>query len=316
MKRLCFALLGVMLVASARGEDAFDWLQKMNQAARTLNYTGVFVYQSRGRSETSRVMHLADAAGEHERLETLDGSPREVLRNNDEVYCYLPIERLVVVDKAGAGRFPERLVARPSALGENYLVRLGETMRVAGREAQMISLLPRDEMRYGYQMWADAATGLLLKARMMGEASEVIEQFAFTELNLGVTMDRERLRPRANTPTDWRIVNVRGVELRPEDMPWGFKSLPSGFRMTSMVRRPMHGGASEAVHAVFSDGVANVSLFIEAAAKGSVPKEGVVNSGSTGIFRRLIGDTLITALGEVPALSLRRFAESVEPRKK
>jgi sigma-E factor negative regulatory protein RseB len=311
----CFLALSASF---AHAQDALDWLQRMNQAAKTLNYTGVFVYQSRGRSETSKVTHLADASGEHERLETLDGAPREVVRNNEEVLCYLPAERLVVVDKAGVGRFPERLVARPSTLGENYMVRLGEVGRVAGREAQLILLLPRDEMRYGYQLWADTSTGLLLKARMVGDSSDVIEQFAYTELSLGGPADREKLRPRTVRAPDWQVVNVRGIDLRPEDVPWSFRGLPTGFRLQSIVKRVMHGGSAEALHAVFSDGLANVSVFIEQTGKGStVPASAsTASTGSTGIFKRMSGDHLVTALGEVPAQTLQRIAEGVEARKK
>lgn len=297
-------------------QDALEWLQRMNQAAKTLNYTGVFVYQSRGRSETSRITHLADASGEHERLETLDGAPREFVRNNDEVVCYLPTERLVVVDKAGYGRFPERIVARPSTLGENYSVRLGEVGRVAGREAQLVMLLPRDEMRYGYQLWADTATGLLLKARMVGDDSDVIEQFVYTELNLGGAVEREKVRPKSARSSDWKVVNVRGVELKPEDVSWGFKSLPAGFRLQSIVRRTMRGSGGEALHAVFSDGLASVSVFIEGIGKVVPAQAGPGSSGSTGIFKRVLGDHLVTALGEVPATTLQRIAEGVELRKK
>lgn len=309
----CLLMLSMPLV---QAQDALEWLQRMSVAAKTLNYTGVFVYQSRGRSETSRVTHLADASGEHERLETLDGAPREVVRNNDELLCYLPAERVVVVDKAGNGRFPERLLARPSMLGENYFVRLGEVGRVAGREAQLVMILPRDDVRYGYQLWADTATGLLLKARMIGEGTDVIEQFVYTEVSPGVVVDRAKLKPRTVRAADWQVVNVRGVELKPSDVAWTFHNLPSGFRLLSTVKRSMRGGGSDAIHAMFSDGLANVSVFIEQARRGSTVAAGAVSAGSTAIFKRLVGDDyLVTALGEVPGPTLQRIAEGVEARK-
>ena len=313
-----FGLACVLAIGSSTifAQDALEWLQRMSQAAKTLNYSGVFVYQSRGRSESSRITHLADASGEHERLETLDGAPREVFRNNDEVFCYLPTERLVVVDKAGSGRFPERLVARPYTLGENYAVHLGEVGRVAGREAQLVMLLPRDELRYGYQLWADTATGLLLKARMVGEGADVIEQFVYTELTLGAIPDRDKVRSKPVRANDWKVVNVRGMELKSEDVAWSFRSLPAGFKLQSLVKRSMRGGASEALHAVFSDGLANVSVFIEQAGKLPASAPGSSSAGSTGIFKRMLGDYLITVLGEVPPATLQRIGDGVEARKK
>lgn len=311
---MCAVLLGAPV---ARGQDALEWLQRMGVAAKTLNYSGVFVYQARGRSETSRVTHVSDASGEHERLETLDGAPREVVRNNDEVTCYLPEERLVVVDRAGVERFPERVLSRLSVLGENYVVRLGGTGRIAGREAQLVLVLPRDSMRYGYKLWADAASGLLLKAGTIGEGEDVIEQFAYTEVSVGMVPDRAKLKPRTARGPDWQVVKVSGTELKADDVAWAFRVLPPGFRLQSVVKRVMRGSGGTALHAVFSDGLASVSIFIEQVQKGGETPEVTLNAGSTGMFRRVLADGhLVTALGEVPGVTLQRIAEGVEARKR
>ncbi|WP_354601893.1 MucB/RseB C-terminal domain-containing protein [Uliginosibacterium flavum] len=316
--RLALLVCLVLIAPAAFGNDAYLWLQRMNQASHVLNYTGVFLYQSQGRSETSYIVHLVDASGEHERLETLIGVPREVVRHNEEVQCFLPQERVVVNDRLLPGRQLGRLVAKPAALAEFYNMRLGALARVAGRDAQQLALEPRDDMRYGHQLWIDLASGLLLRAHMLNEQGGIVEQFSFSEVALGVDIDHEKLKPRVVRNNEWRVINARGVDLRAEDFGWIFRKLPPGFRNVSLLKRPGRRGDENAVHAVFSDGLANVSVFIETAPGNvvAVAQSGPANIGSTGIYRRVVGDQMVTVLGEVPVLALQRIAEGVERRPK
>jgi len=106
---LVAALFALPTLAETAGDGAV-WLSRMMNAAQRLSYSGTFVYQSGTHSETSRVVRIVDAAGERERLEVLDGSPREVVRVNDEVRCYLPDDRRVVIERRSARRaFPALL---------------------------------------------------------------------------------------------------------------------------------------------------------------------------------------------------------------
>ncbi|WP_026259008.1 MucB/RseB C-terminal domain-containing protein [Uliginosibacterium gangwonense] len=315
----CVAVALVLsgLSSLAVAEDAVAWLQRMSQAARNLNYSGVFVYQSGKRSELSRITHFVDANGEHERLEALDGPPREVLRNNDEVQCFFPADKVMVLERASKDRFPGTLSGKASVLGDYYNVRLGPVVRVAGRDAQMVILEPRDDMRYGHQFWADLTTGLLLKARMVDDAGQVVEQFSFSEIAQGIPFDHERIKVHANAGADWQVLDARGNELRPGDLAWLMRSLPIGYRMVSLTRRLLRKDGPDTLHLMFSDGLANVSVFIEPIPPGA--KLGDVGSakvGSTSIYRKVVNEHLITVLGEVPAAAIRRVADGVETKKK
>lgn len=316
MKRLCWVFAGWLLIgAAAQAEDAYSWLQKMNQASRSLSFSGIFVYQSQGRTESSRIVRLMDGAGEHERLETLEGTPREVIRFNEDVRCYLPAEKLIVLDRAILARQPGRLVSKPAALGEFYDATLAGSGRVAGREARIVRLSPRDGLRYGHELWIDVATGLLLKARMLTDEAGLIEQFSFMEMTPGSDFDHDQFRARSVGTDAWRVVNAAGESVLPDDIPWVFRKLPAGYKQVSLVRRKLHAGSAAAIHAVFSDGLANVSVFIE-----PVPGRGAQDmphgTGAVGIYRRVVADTQVTAMGEVPVAALRRIAEGVEPRRK
>jgi sigma-E factor negative regulatory protein RseB len=300
------------------GLDALGWLQRMNQAARSVNFSGVFVYESRGRSETSRVTHLVDASGDHEKIETLEGGPpREIVRTNDEVMAYLPQDRLIIIDRAETGRFPGRLLNAIGALSDYYTIRLGDTGKLADRDVQQIVLEPRDEMRYGHELWLDVASGLLVKARVINEKGGAVEQFSFKELTVGANVDRDSVKPRYNKATDWRVVNARGQDVRAEDINLRFRGLPSGFRQVSFVRRPLKRDGPEAFHAVFSDGLATISVFIEpqAGRTMSMPPS-TASAGAIGIYKRGLADYQITAIGEVPLRALQRAADGVELRKR
>ncbi|PLK47348.1 MucB/RseB C-terminal domain-containing protein [Uliginosibacterium sp. TH139] len=314
-RRLALVLcVGLLASTPALAEDALGWLQRMNQASRNLSFTGVFVYQTQGRTETSRIVRLVDGSGEHERLETLDGTPREVLRHNENVQCFLPADKILVLDRAIQARQPGRLVSRPAALGEVYTLRVGEPGRVAGREAQILYLEPRDELRYGHQLWIDMATGLLLKSRMLAGSAGVVEQFAFTEMNPDAHIEHEKLKPQSVKTTGWRVINAAGEDVRPEDIPWLFRRLPAGFKQVALMHRKLHKDDAVAVHAAFSDGFANVSVFIEPQVQGRAQNP-APPAGPIGSYRRMLGDQQVTVLGEVPAQTLKLIAEGVERRK-
>jgi hypothetical protein len=172
------------------------WLQRIANAARQLNYAGTFVYQHGDTVETSRIVHLVEGASEIEKLETLDGPRREVVRTQDIVYTYHPDDKSLRVERRRAGRsFPQLLPDQLTSITEHYEIRKVEVERVGGLEAQALILEPRDGLRYGHKFWADTEYRLLLKAKMIGERNHTMELFAFTQLQIGGTISRDLLKP-------------------------------------------------------------------------------------------------------------------------
>lgn len=315
---LVLGALGVLAqspVAAQGADDALSWLGRIASAGQRLNYAGTFTYQSGKNLETSRIVHITDTTGEHERLEVLDGSPREVIRNSKEVRCVLPEQRTVIIDRPGLKRaFPSRLPASFAGLAENYRIRRGEMGRVAGLDAQQIVLEPQDDLRYGYQLWAEVQSGLLLKVRTVDERGDVIEQFSFSEVRIGGDIGREALRPRFNKDAHWRVVHAGGVELPREESGWMQQSPVAGFSLVSVLRRPMGREQGEALHLVFSDGLASISVFVEPASPdGSSHGVGPLSSGAINIYKRQVGPHMITALGEVPLRTVQRLADGMVP---
>lgn len=319
MKRqlaLAFCCLCLSLPSLAQQQDGLSWLGRVIDAAHKLNYSGTFSYRNGAIEETSRITHLVEAGRELERLEVLDGSPREVIRNNDEVRCYLPESHTLIIEKRGQRlSFPALLPASLSGIVEYYFVRKGPRGRVAEHESQIIFLEPKDGLRYGQQLWIDANSGLLLKVALLNEHNQAIETFAFTQLQIGGNIDREALKSRfAGQSGDWRVHYVHSWETRTDDGTWQFNMQLPGFRKQAGMKRQARAAGMESFHVVFSDGLAAISVFIEALPE--TPELGMVSMGAINVYRRAVGAHLLVVMGEVPQATLKKLGDGIELRKK
>ncbi|TAK67432.1 MAG: hypothetical protein EPO19_11120 [Betaproteobacteria bacterium] len=317
MRILAVLLLALSAQAAWAEGDALSWLQRIHLAAEKLSYSGTFVYRSGDQAETLRIVHVVGRNGVHERLETLDGQPREIVRSGDEVKCYLPGSMTVKVDKQTDHRvFPALLPANLQDLGEYYEVIKGGVERVAGYDCQSIVLQPKDKMRYGHKMWADTNTGMLLKSQTFNDRNEVVEQFAFTQIAIGGKIDHGQLKSRFLAKSRaWRVENSGAVATSLAASGWSIKPELPGFKKVTEMKRTQ-GGSSEVGHVVFSDGLAAVSVFIEPIVnKTSLPQPGPSRQGAINIYSRRIAEHLVTVVGETPAESVKRISDSVEYRK-
>jgi len=299
-----------------RAEDAPAWLSRAANAARSLNYVGTIVFQYSGRVETSRLVHLNDNGDELEKLVNLDGPAREVIRSHGEVRCYYPDAKIVRIEpRTFRNVFPSLSREQQSALTEFYEFRKAEVSRVAGLEAQAYVLEPRDGLRYGHKFWADRESGLLLKARLVNEKGDVVEQFAFSDIVIGSRIDRESVKPTwGTTPPDWQVRQGAPGDAVPHETGWVVTRLPPGFHKTMEGFRTLRGRREAVAHLVFSDGLVAVSVFIEPL--GGVPGHvaGTLRQGALNVHSLKLDDRLVTVLGEVPMVTVRQIAQSVARR--
>jgi sigma-E factor negative regulatory protein RseB len=309
-------LAAAMLVAvpAARAEDAAAWLSRAATAAQKQNYVGTIVYQHGGRVETSRLVHLNDQGNEFEKLVNLEGPAREVIRRNGEVRCYYPDAKVIRIEpRTFRNAFPSLSAQQQAALTDYYSFRMAERGRVAGIETQAWVFEPKDGLRYGHKFWADPVSGLLVKARIVDERNEVIEQFAFTEILIGVKIEREMVNPTwAVTPPDWQVRQLGQGGAESKETGWTVTRVPPGFiKIVDGFRRLR--GTREVAHLVYSDGLVAVSVFIEPIGAASHPI-GVSRQGGISVVIRQQDDNLVTVLGEVPVATVRQIAHSVARR--
>ncbi|SFN46772.1 MucB/RseB C-terminal domain-containing protein [Nitrosospira briensis] len=298
--------------------EALDWLQKIAAAPRKHNYVGTFVYSSGNHIETSRIIHLVNEEGEHEKSVVLDGPPREIIRNNDEMRCYLPESKTVVTEKRWLRKvFPALLPQPLTNLDEGYIVKKGGQERVSDYLCQVIELIPRDDKRYGQKLWVDINTGLLLKAAVM-DKDEVVEQFVFTELEIGGEISKEQLRSKyAAKAGEWHTTNLVSSTTGSGKLGWHVNDPPPGFKKIIEMKRNLSGKPKPIGHIALSDGLAAVSVFIEPVSKDlSPPAEGLYHSrGAINIYTRTLADNVITTVGEVPPATVMQIGNSVSNKR-
>lgn len=305
-------LLLVLAAGAAQAQttpEAMALLRKIHQATQKLSYTGTFVYQQGDQAESSRITRIADAAGGVEKLESLDGAPREVVRTRDTVSCYLPDRQMVKVDRRDSRSFPALLPDDLAELARHYVITRGARARVAGLDCETVLLTPRDELRYGHRLCADAASGMLLKARIVDRNGDLIEQFAFTQIAIG-SVPREKVKPR-HAARSWRVVETAATPANLAEAGWILGGDVPGFRKVVEVRRKLRESGS-AGHVVYSDGLAAVSVFIEPMAERAAPvRTGLSSLGAINIVTREVASHVVTVVGEAPAASVQRIADGV-----
>ncbi len=296
-------------------KEALNWLEKIATASRQHNYSGTFVYFADGHMETSRITHVVDQSGEREKIEVLDGMPRIVFRNNDELKCYLPQSKKIVIARRWLRKnFPNLLPQSHLNLNDNYYVKKGNRERVTGYECQVILLEPRDNLRYGHKFWIDVETGLLLKAAVM-DSDKIIEQFAFAHLKVNEAIDTELLEPNLSmTSADWHTTNLKITVLDKGELEWQVKNPPTGFKKIIEMKRMLAEKSVLVEHIVLTDGLATVSVFIEPiAGNKSLPTtpKFYLSQGAINIYVRTINNHKVTTVGEVPLETIKLVGDSV-----
>jgi sigma-E factor negative regulatory protein RseB len=297
----------------ARERTVSEWLTRMHDASRQRSYIGTFVVSSIGGSMSSaRIWHACDGQRQVERIETLSGERRLTFRRDDEVLTFLPETKTVRSERRDAfGLFPELLKPDETAIPEFYTARRLGSDRVAGFEADVVQVLPKDTLRFGYRVWSEKKSGLVVKLQTVDESGKVLEQAAFSELQLDAPVRMDKLAQMMAVPVGWRVEKPDALKTTAAAEGWDLKAPVAGFKPMSCYKRPADG----ILQWIFSDGLASVSLFVEPYDRQRHQQEGAFASGSTHTLTRHVQEWWVTAVGEVPPQTLRAFSLSLERRK-
>jgi sigma-E factor negative regulatory protein RseB len=337
------AVVGALLTAlpqrSRGADDPRDWLQKMNQALATRNYDGTFFHLSEGRVETMRIVHRVRAGRVTERLQSLDGSGREFVRNNEELTCYLPDQRTVLVQpRPEHGPFLGTLPQFGADVNEFYRIESLPAAHILGRTARVIAVNPKDQFRFGYRLWLDEKTAMPLKTQLCDSRGQVIEQIFFARLDMPESIPDSDLAPAVRTEgMRWVRQGPSHDAASPALSAYRASELPPGFHLTVAGAQTIGGATAPASHLVYSDGLATVSVFIEAqqtdaqragtsggaaggtgnadtspSAPAEPPMQGLARVGSGFAFSTVVQGHQVTAVGEVPAQTVEFIAHSVK----
>ncbi len=302
--------------AAPPAADPLAWLNRAVQASRNASYAGTYVHTNGDRTSTVRVTHVMVGGEEHERIEPLDGPPHEIVRRNDEMFCYFPDAKTVRLDRRiNAQFFPSILRGAPESLAASYAMSLGKTERVLGYDCQWINLEPKDAMRYAQRLCAEVGTGLVVRAKSLNSLQQVIEQYTFTELRLGNQVARSDAKSIFQARVKrWTTDAQPRDEARTVDTGWMVEKLPRGFRKVIEIKRSFPGRAVPVSQLIFTDGIASLSVFIEPMGTPARTAEASSEEGTTTFYARPMGDQLVTVLGEVPLAAARQVGQSVARR--
>jgi len=299
--------------ARAAERSIGDWLMRLHDASRTRNYIGTFVVSSGGGALSSaRIWHACDGPRQAERVESLTGAPRSTFRRDDEVLTFYPESKTVRSERRSTlGLFPDLLKASDSSIPEFYAARTVGSDRVAGFDADVVQLTPKDNLRFGYRIWSEKKSGLAVKLQTLDADGTVLEQAAFSELQLDAPVRVDKLSQMMAIPRGWRVEKSDAQPTTAAAEGWALRAPVAGFKPMSCYRRTGEG----LMQWIFSDGLASVSLFVEEYDRQRHTQEGVFSSGATNTLMRRVQDWWVTAVGEVPPQTLKAFAQNLERRR-
>lgn len=308
-------VLTLASAAAVAADTPQSWLDRMNTALTTRNYDGVFSHWIGGRVETQRIIHRVMNGAVTERLESLDGSGRELVRDASMVTCYLPDQRTVLVEKAPPTLMPAGLPKFDAEMANFYALEMLGTMRQMGQKAQVVSVTPRDGFRYGYRLWIQTSTGMPLKTELLDAQGTVLEQVVFSSLAMRHHIADEEFKPQlVTTGYQWLRDDGAPVATAAGPAPWKNTQLPPGFHLTAQAEQMMAGVTEPVTHLVFSDGVATVSVFIQTETFHSTPNQvhaAEAQVGSSSAITQVQSGHKFIALGEVPPQTVRYIVDGL-----
>ena len=305
---------------AAPARDVRGWLMRIHDAASHQNFQGTFVVTGGGSVSSARIAHYCEGTSQFERSEALDGQARHVLRHDDVVTTVWPGAKVAVVEQRTLlAQFPALLQAGDDRIAEHYEVSAQGDSRVAGHEANVLLVRPRDELRYGYRLWADRASGLLLRADVIGMHSEVLETSAFSEVTIGVRSQPDSVAQEMRRLDGYHVFHPALTPTRLQAEGWSMRQSVPGFRQVSCVMRSLPDSASDdaplsaprVLQTIYSDGLAYVSVFIEPFNPRRHTHALQASVGPTQTLMLQQGDWWITVLGDVPPATLREFAAAL-----
>ncbi len=298
-----------------------QWLTRLHGASRQRTYIGTFVMSAGANMSSAKIWHVCSGDLQMERVESLSGQPRSTYRRNDQVITFLPASKVAVAERRESlGLFPDLLRASDSSIGQYYSAQQRGVERVAGFEADVVQLQPKDGLRFGYRIWSEKTTGLVMKLQTLDVDGKVLEQAAFSELQMDAPVSVAKLTQMMDSTEGYRVDRPELVKTTAAAEGWAMRNPVAGFRPMSCHKRPSPGAepgkTAGAMQWVFSDGLASVSVFVENFDRRRHAYEGSMGLGATQTLTRRLndktGDWWLTVIGEVPRSTLAAFALGLE----
>ncbi len=315
----CLAILVLATASPAVADsngDAAHWLERMSAAMSQMTYQGTFIYVQGDEVETMRITHVSDEKGVREHLVSLSGLRREILRDSDGVR-WVQGEDLQVMEDTSFGRsfFPEMPLGQSDQTSASYRLELGPSERIASHSGRKLKIMPKDKFRYGYTLWLEEHSALLLKWELLDSDNRRLARLMFTDLRLGSEVNVKELKSTSQLK-EYKILESSlplGKGMSHRKPRWQPSTLPAGFKLT--VHRYLGQQDPQIFeHLVYSDGLAAVSVYVESADPDAQDQgNGTSRLGTTHTYSRVTDGVLITVVGDVPVITVQSIGDAVSP---
>ncbi len=308
-----------LLIASATfAEDNWSQLEKASLAAHELSYDGIYTYHLGQHAKSVQVTHVNYGQGEYARVLVLDGKPREALSQGlDTVIFNQKQEKVVIEKRRGQSSFPAILPLDFDSVKQNYLVLSAGFERIAGRDAQIVILQPKDTYRFSYKIWLDKEYGLLLKYATLDNTANVIDSIGFSQIVFMTGQKLDWFRPsNLDSGKQFEMQAKQVSHLQGEEAMFEMSETLLGFRRISQLKHAMNNKPNPVLQMVYSDGLATVSVFVEPMTRGNHPRVGFSEMGATNMLGAIAEGHQIMVVGEVPQVTVTQFVNAVKFKKK
>lgn len=312
------AILFAFLTHTAIAEDTWSYLEKASLAAHELSYDGIYTYHLGQNVKSVQVTHVNYGQGEYARVVVLDGKPREALsQGGDTVIFNQKQEKVVIEKRRGQNSFPAILPLDLDTVKQNYQAQLSSTERIAGRDAQIVVLQPRDQYRFGYKLWLDKEYGLLLKFATLDSVGNPIDSIGFSQLVLMTGQKLDWFRPsNVDRGKNYEMQQRQVSSLQEDEINCEMSDNLLGYRRISQFKHNMNNKPNPVTQMVYSDGLATVSVFVEPMTRGNHPRVGFSELGTTNMLGAIAEGHQIIVVGEVPQVTVTQFVNAVKFKKK
>jgi len=310
---LILGQLGCSAAALAERVTPNDLLDRMGAAVQSTSYEGTVIRIQDGKAEALKVIHTVTDGVIREKVVAQEGNGLEIIRNGNEVHCILPDRKSVLVEEwDDQSTLFSTLPSSQVRFGSEYDVSIVREERIAGRQTVLVAIRPHDNYRYGHRIWLDTETAFPLQTQLIGEDGTAIEQVKFADISLNKDIHASALAPSMSTE-NFRWLNQPSRHVKHEiETNWQSTDMPPGFRAVATHGETMPGSEEVVTHILYSDGLANVSVFV--AQQDQASAAGPSRVGGSNSYSASIEGQRITAVGEVPAITVEQFATTMSLR--
>ena len=296
-------------IASAEDLSAKQSLDKMTQSLDNLNYELAFVQTTPSNMDSFRYRHIKKDNKTYAQLVTLDGRQQEIIQRDNLVSYFQPNTQAFTLNSGNiVDAMPAVVRADFDKLSSVYdFIKIGKD-RVAGRFADTIRIVPKDDFRYQYLVFVDEENGLLLRGDMLDREGKLLDQFRVVTLYID---DRLRGLTEYINKVSMPPLLKESKNEQSSAITWSAGWLPQGFSLIRYTQETLENEVIDS--ALYSDGLFTFTLFVSNAGSNVLP-ENTWKQGAYTIYSEVNGGKEITFIGQLPIAAAKRIVQEVKFR--